>query len=130
MTEGPSIRTPDQRLRVFVSSTLAELADEREAVKAAIDAVGLTPVMFELGARPHPPQELYRAYLAQSDIFVGLYWERYGWVGPGMDISGLEDELRRSTDLPRLMYVKGPAPERDARLCDVFAEIEAAGTDA
>ena len=26
------IRTPDQRLRVFVSSTLAELAEERDAV--------------------------------------------------------------------------------------------------
>ena len=79
---GP-IRTPDQRLRVFVSSTLAELADERAAVARAISALRLTPVMFELGARPHPPRELYRAYLAQSDVFVGLYWQRYGWVGPG-----------------------------------------------
>ena len=41
----------------------------------------LTPVMFELGARPHGPQDLYRAYLAQSDVFVGLYWQRYGLVG-------------------------------------------------
>ena len=48
----------------------------------AITSLGLSPVMFELGARPHPPQELYRAYLAQSDIFVGLYWQSYGWVGP------------------------------------------------
>jgi len=30
------IRTPDQRLRVFVSSTLQELADERRAVSRAI----------------------------------------------------------------------------------------------
>jgi hypothetical protein len=30
------IRTPDQRLRVFVSSTLAELADERRVVAGAI----------------------------------------------------------------------------------------------
>ena len=58
-----AIRTPDQRLRVFVSSTLGELAAERAAVARAISALGLTPVMFELGARPHPPQELYRAYL-------------------------------------------------------------------
>ena len=83
-----AIRTPDQRLRVFVSSTLAELAEERAAVARAIPALRLTPVMFELGARPHPPQELYRAYLAQSDIFIGLYWQRYGWIGPDMDISG------------------------------------------
>jgi hypothetical protein len=35
------IRTPDQRLRVFVSSTLAELADERAAVARAIQRSGL-----------------------------------------------------------------------------------------
>ena len=92
------IRTPDQRLRVFVSSTLGELAEERQAVARAVSALRLTPVMFELGARPHPPQELYRAYLAQSDVFIGLYWQRYGWVGPGMAISGLEDEFRLLAD--------------------------------
>ena len=77
------IRTPDQRLRIFVSSTLQELAEEREAVKEAIEHIRLTPVMFELGARAHPPRDLYRAYLAQSDVFVGIYWQRYGWVAPG-----------------------------------------------
>ena len=88
-----AIRTPDQRLRVFVSSTLGELAAERRAVSRAITALRLTPVLFELGARPHPPQELYRAYLEQSDVFIGLYWQRYGWIGPGMRVSGLEDEF-------------------------------------
>ena len=119
MTEPPegktAIRTPDQRLRVFVSSTLAELADERAAVARAISTLRLTPVLFELGARPHPPRELYRAYLAQSDIFIGLYWQRYGWIGPDMEISGLE-EFRLSHAIPRPPYVKTPAPEREPRL--------------
>src|SRR3954466_3955868 len=132
MTQEPpsdvAIRTPDQRLRVFVSSTLAELADERAAVARAISALRLTPVLFELGARPHPPQELYRAYLAQSDVFVGVYWQRYGWVGPGMDISGLEDEFQLSRAFPRLLYVKGPAPDREARLSEMLARIEAEGS--
>ena len=124
-----AIRTPDQRLRVFVSSTLAELADERAAVGRAISALRLTPVLFELGARPHPPRELYRAYLAQSDIFVGLYWQRYGWVGPGMDISGLEDEFRLSHSIPRLLYVKTPAPDREPGLTAMIDELQAEGTD-
>ena len=122
------IRTPDQRLRVFVSSTLAELADERAAVERAIEALRLTPVMFELGARPHPPQELYRAYLDQSDIFIGLYWQRYGWVGPGMDISGLEDEFRLSGSLPRLIYLKTPAPDLEPRLAAMIAKLQADAT--
>jgi predicted ATPase len=125
---GP-IRTPDQRLRVFVSSTLAELAPERAAVARAISALRLTPVMFELGARPHPPRELYRAYLAQSDVFVGLYWQRYGWIGPGMDISGLEDELRLSEGMPRLLYLKSPAPEQEPRLAAMIADLQSAGAD-
>ena len=70
------IRTPDQRVRVFISSTLDELAPERLAAREAITQLRLTPVFFEAGARPYPPRELYRAYLAQSDIFLGLYWQR------------------------------------------------------
>ena len=115
------IRTPDHRLRVFVSSTLAELADERQA--AAITALGLTPVMFELGARPHPPRDLYRAYLAQSDIFVGIYWQDYGQVSPRMEVSGLEEEFALSQDLPRLLYAKVPAPDREPRLEQLFSRI-------
>jgi predicted ATPase len=117
------IRTPDQRLRVFVSSTLEELADERRAVSRAISAMRLAPVMFELGARPHPPQELYRAYLAQSHVFVGLYWQRYGWIGPSMKISGLEEEFDLSRELPRLLYIKTPAPGRDPRLAELLDRI-------
>src|SRR4051794_35805074 len=104
--ESPSdtlISTPDRRLRVFVSSTMEELAAERRAVRDAITRLRLTPVLFELGARPHPPRDLYRAYLTQSDVFVGIYGERYGWVAPGMDISGLEDEFNLSAGLPRLV---------------------------
>ena len=119
------IRTPDRRLRVFVSSTLSELAEERRAVSRAVSALRLTPVMFEVGARAHPPQDLYRAYLTQSDVFVGLYWQQYGWVGPGMEISGLQDEFELSRTLPRLLYVKGPAPDREPPLTELLARIQA-----
>ena len=120
------IRTPDQRVRVFVSSTLGELADERRAVTAAIKQLRLTPVLFELGARPYPPRDLYRAYLRQSDVFVGIYAESYGWVAPGMDISGLEDEYRLSANKPRLIYTKEPA-QHEPRLEKFLKAIEAEG---
>jgi predicted ATPase len=122
------IVTPDQRLRVFVSSTLRELAAERAAASDAIAALQLTPVLFELGARPHPPQTLYRAYLEQSQLFVGLYWESYGWVGPGESISGIEDEYRLSDGLPRLLYVKEPADEREPRLVELLEQIQEEGS--
>ena len=128
MSQGPRdepvIRTPDRRLRVFVSSTLGELADERRAVSRAIEALRLTPVMFEIGARPYPPREVYQQYLAQSDVFIGLYWQRYGQPAPSMPVSGLEEEFDLSGALPRLLYVKAPAAGRDPRLGDLLARIQ------
>ena len=34
--KGTIIRTPDHRLRVFISSTLKELAEERETVRRSV----------------------------------------------------------------------------------------------
>src|ERR1700745_3163671 len=127
MAETDVIRTPDQRLRVFVSSTLQELAAERRAVRDAVTRLRLVPVMFELGARPHPPRQVYRSYLAQSQVFVGVYWQSYGWVAPGGQVSGLEDEYLLSAGLPRLISVKSPAAERESRLGGARAPSRGAG---
>ena len=124
---GVVILTPDQRVRVFVSSTLGELAEERRAVRKAIEELHLVPVMFELGASVHPPRSLYRSYLEQSHVFIGMYWQRYGWVAPDMEISGLEDEYLLSAEKPRLIYVKRPAPEQEPRLGDLLDRIEQRG---
>jgi Domain of unknown function (DUF4062) len=129
VSQGPRdeavVQTPDRRLRVFVSSTLGELAEERRAVARAITALRLTPVMFEADARAHPPRELYQAYLAQSDVFIGIYWQRYGEVSAGLEVSGLEEEflLSGTEGLPRLLYVKTPAPDREPRLAELLARI-------
>ncbi len=108
-TGHTTIRTPDQRLRVFVSSTLQELAEERQTTREVIEHLRLAPVMFELGARPHPPRDLYRAYLDRSHIFIGIYWQRYGWIAPGETISGLEDEYRLSRQHPKFILENSAA---------------------
>jgi predicted ATPase/class 3 adenylate cyclase len=122
------ILTPDQRVRVFISSTLEELAQERAAARRAIARLHLVPVWYESGARPHPPRSMYRAYLAQSQVFVGIYWQRYGWVAPGMEISGLEDEFRLAAGKPMLLYLKRPAPGMEPQLAAFLDGIRAAGT--
>jgi predicted ATPase/class 3 adenylate cyclase len=121
------ILTPDQRVRVFISSTLQELAEERAAARRAIRRLHLAPVWYESGARPHPPRSMYRAYLAQSQVFVGIYWQRYGWVAPGMDVSGLEDEYRLAAGKPMLIYLKRPAPDQEPRMKEFLGGIRAAG---
>jgi class 3 adenylate cyclase len=103
------------------------MAEERAAALRAIRRLHLVPVWFESGARPHPPQSMYRAYLQQSQIFVGIYWQRYGWVAPGMEISGLEDEYRLAVGKPMLLYLKHPAPQREPGLAAMIDGIRSAG---
>ncbi|MBK7426284.1 MAG: DUF4062 domain-containing protein [Saprospiraceae bacterium] len=119
-----SIKTPDQRVRVFISSTINELADERKAAREAILNLRLIPVFFEAGARPHPPRDLYSAYLDQSHIFLGIYWNSYGWIAPGSEISGLEDEYRLcGKHKPKLIYVKRTS-EIQPRLKQLLTDIQ------
>ena len=122
------IRTPDYRLHVFVSSTLKELVEERKTVRQAILKLRLAPVMFESGARPHPPQELYKSYISQSQIFIGIYWQSYGWVAPGMQVSGLEAEYDLSAKMPRLIYIKNPSPDREPSLASLLDRIRIANS--
>jgi hypothetical protein len=81
------ILTPDQRLRVFISSTLEELAEER-----AIRRLHLVPVRYESGARPHPPCSRYRAYLDQSQGFRGHLLAAVRLARAGHGDLGLEDD--------------------------------------
>jgi len=57
-------------LRVFDPSGARSWA---AAARGAITGLPYAPVMFELGARPHPARELDRAYLAQTEVFAGIY---------------------------------------------------------
>ena len=119
------ILTPDRRLRVFISSTL-DLSEERAAARRSIESLRLTPVMFEAGARPHPPRALYRAYVEQSDVFVGIYSKRYGWTAPGMVVSGLEDEFNLSRNKPRLVYIQVDV-EREPKLDEFLHRVREDG---
>ncbi|GIF63737.1 hypothetical protein Ais01nite_17720 [Asanoa ishikariensis] len=110
------IQTPDHRLRIFISSALEELEPERLAVRDTIARMRLVPVMFELGARPAGGSEIYREYIDASQLFIGIYWERY-------DHAGIENEYLAADQLPRLIYVKTPAPGRDARLAALLDRI-------
>jgi pimeloyl-ACP methyl ester carboxylesterase len=106
---------------------MGELADERRAASEAIRGLRMSPILFEIGARPHPPRELYKAYLLQSDVFVGIYGEKYGWIDPSMTVSGIEDEYELSAEKPRLIYLKASL-KRDKRLAELLDRITTEGS--
>lgn len=118
------------RLKVFVSSSIRECPSERAVARKAIRSLNHEPILFEdIGARPHPPRELYRTRLADSQIFVGIYRESYGWIAPDMDISGVEDEfcLASARAMDRLVYVFSSPGSRDPRLQDLIDRAMNAG---
>ena len=118
-----TILTPDQRLRVFISSTPNELGAERDALRQAVQALRLTPVMPDIGARPYSPQALYRAYIDQSDVFVGVYGAAYGEVLADTGASSLEHEYELAHDVPRLLYLKD-VDDRDPRLAAFIKRVQ------
>ena len=127
LEESTPILTSDQRVRVFVSSTIEELKDERKAVICAIRDLKLHPIFFEEGARPNNPREVYKAYLEQSHIYVGIFWKQYGWIPPNGTISGIEDEYNLSEKKPRLIYVKEAPEGRDTKLESLLQRIQNEG---
>lgn len=65
--------------RVFVSSLITDMPEEREAIRSAIEEVGAIPVMFEdLGGQDVDATQAYLAGVRSSDIYVGAFGPRYG----------------------------------------------------
>jgi tetratricopeptide (TPR) repeat protein len=117
----------EDKLGVFVSSTIGECAAERKAAKNAIISINHRPILFEgIGARPHPPRRVYLSLMSTARIFVGIYKSSYGWVGPGSSVSGVEDEFReaRSRGLPMLIYISANPTAREDRLTQLLEEFK------
>ena len=79
LPSAEAVREWAREKRVFISSVMSELPEERYAVAAGIRAVGLRVVMFEeFGGRDADPEEAYLAEVEGSDIYIGILGRRYG----------------------------------------------------
>ena len=87
--------------------------------------------MFELGARPHPPRSLYRAYLAQTDVFVGIYGGqlRLGRARTRRSPDSRTSTTSRPAAMPKLIYIKA-SDSRDDRLKELIDRIRSDDTAA
>lgn len=126
-------------LRVFVSSTMRDLRNERAAVVRRLRELGFEPVNAE-GLLPSSSDSWTQlaAELADSDLFVLLLGESYGWIperGPKaeLDQSVTELELRHAQALDLRVFVfeqnlpsDAPSQTKDARRRNAFrAEVAA-----
>jgi len=114
---------------VVIRSTIADLQPEREAIKAGIRELYLAPVFAEgFGARPGTPREECLKEVRESDLYIGLFWQRYGYI-TDRGISATEEEYQeaRGAGKPILVYVKEPA-QRELLLTRFLRDLQEYGT--
>lgn len=110
----------DWKPSVFISSTMNELAMERNALEKALKDLGMHVWLYEnqAGARSNPIQQTYVEGIAASDIYIGLFWQKYG------QFTINEYNKARELKKPCLIYVKRvEAEEREKDLADFLQHI-------
>jgi hypothetical protein len=86
-------------MRVFLSSTYVDLIEYRKAAAEALERLGQEVGRMEVfGARPQEPDAACLDEIEKSDLFVGLYAHRYGFVPEGESLSITEAEFRHAQE--------------------------------
>ncbi|MDH4462058.1 MAG: DUF4062 domain-containing protein [Flectobacillus sp.] len=95
--------------KVFISSTFTDLKEYRESVQHGVRQLGLIDISMEnFGARDERPKdECLRIIKEESDLFVGIYAHRYGFIPKGdkLSITQLEYLAASEIKIPKLIYV-------------------------
>ena len=133
MTGGrsPVIRTPDQRIRVFVSSTLRELADERDAVRVG-DRAPATRARDVRAGRPPAPAARPLPVLPRAERRLRRHLRRQLRLGRPRR-GGLRPRGRVQPRRPRRCRSSSTSrtsDTRDERLTQLIARIQADDTAA
>ncbi len=112
-------------VKVFISSTITDLKPERETVKQAMEELYLSPSIAEgWGARPETPREVCLREAGEADIYIGLFWQRYGFItDKGIAATEEEYQAARAAGKPILIYVKEPA-QREVLLTRFLRDLQ------
>jgi len=114
-----------ESLRVFISSTMRDLQEERTAIDQAISTPPFEARRAETtGARSACSRETVTQAVAECDIYLGIVAGRYGCVPPNESVSVTEMELNEARELgkPILLYLK-QVEDRDPRQEDFIKRI-------
>ena len=130
MAERFVIRTPDQRIRVFVSSTLRELeprAPRRPSGRSS-DCAWRPSCSNSERARIRRASCIAPTS-QQSDVFVGIYGASYGWIAPGRRRLGARGRVQpRPGGDAEAHLPQGDCGARAERLTELIDRIKADDT--
>lgn len=101
-------------MKVFISSTLADLSEHRAAAKKALESLKDMYVEYvepeNIGTETRPPLEILLEQVADASMFILLLGWRFGYVPEGYEesIIQLEYETAVKQNLPILCYILDP----------------------
>ena len=101
-------------MKAFLSSTKHDLESYRNKAADALQRLDLQVGQMEVfGARPDTPTAASLEEVKNSDIFVGIYAHRYGFVPDGSQVSITEAEFQHAKNLkkPRFCFIVDDAHE-------------------
>ena len=118
------------KLRVFISSTMEDLQEERTALANAINQNKFwEPVYAEaFVARSESPREVCLEEVRKSHIYIGIFKDRYGYIPSnnnpqGYSVVALEYYEAKNKQLPIFIFIDKNANNRDAKLEEFIKEI-------
>lgn len=121
------------KLRVFISSTMEDLQNERAAVVRRLQRMGLEPVHAEtITPTGGSSWEVIAQRMKECHICLLILGERYGWspstgygAGQGKSVTHLEFDHAISLGIPVLPFMKHFAqkPKRDKRRDDLRKQV-------
>src|SRR2546421_6257225 len=98
--------------KVMISSTARDLPEHRKGVLDACLRQGMFPVMMEhLPASDADAIAESLRMVNESDIYLGIFAYRYGYIPKGYSISITEMEYNRAVErgIPRLIFIMDKA---------------------
>jgi hypothetical protein len=85
-------------MKAFISSTYLDLVDYRRLASEAVERLGQQGVRMEVfGARPTEPTTACLSEIIDSDLFIGIYAHRYGFIPASSSLSITENEYDTAT---------------------------------
>lgn len=118
----------DPAVRVFISSTIQDLQEERASVVRAIRMLRQQPVFSEsFGAQSDSPDQVIFDRLDTCHVYVGIFGSRYGSVpnkAEGKSVTHMEFERARELDVDILVFEQAGVTDREPKLVELLKHIK------
>lgn len=109
--------------KIFISSVMRGFENERQTAAKYIRSAGHQPVMAEeFGPKPHSSEEACLSGVRDSDWFMLILGERYGWVAPsGRSVT--EEEYREAKSTRKAIVVLVREGDKEPKQADFVQEV-------